>query len=75
MDMKQNQTFPHGTHSNLRPYFFYQNMVKYFNDFQNKQFFSFMTKMNPNNGNEKKSDVFPWDIFKTDTISFLAKKY
>ena len=25
-----------------------------------------MTKMNPNNGNETKSDIFPWDIFKSD---------
>ena len=27
---------------------------------------SFMTKMNPNNGNDTKSDIFPWDIFKSD---------
>ena len=26
-----------------------------------------MTKLNPNNGNETKSDSFPWDIFKSDT--------
>ena len=32
-----------------------------------------MTKVNPNNGNEKKSDIFPWDIFKSDTVSFLSK--
>ena len=24
-----------------------------------------MTKVNPNNGNETKSDIFPWDIFKS----------
>ena len=23
-----------------------------------------MTKVNPNNGNETKSDIFPWDVFK-----------
>ena len=34
-----------------------------------------MTKMNPNNGNETKSDIFTWDIFKSDTMSFLNKKY
>ena len=28
-----------------------------------------MTKVNPNNGNETKSDIFPWDIFKS-VISF-----
>ena len=32
-----------------------------------------MTKMSSNNGNETKSDIFPWDIFKFDKISFLSK--
>ena len=32
-----------------------------------------MTKVNPNNGNETKSDIFPWDIFKSETISFSLK--
>ena len=27
-----------------------------------------MTKVNPNNENETKSDIFPWDIFKSDII-------
>ena len=27
-----------------------------------------MTKVNPNNGNGTKSDVFPWNIFKSDII-------
>ena len=26
----------------------------------------------PSNGNETKSDIFPWDIFKSDTI-FIKK--
>ena len=34
-----------------------------------------MTKVNLNNGNETKSDIFPWDIFKSDIISFYIKKY
>ena len=34
-----------------------------------------MTKVKPNNGNETKSDVFLWDILKSDTISFFIKKY
>ena len=34
-----------------------------------------MTKVNLNNGNETKSDIFSWDIFKFETISFLIKKY
>ena len=34
-----------------------------------------MTKVNTSNGNETKSDIFPWDIFKSYAISFLIKKY
>ena len=34
-----------------------------------------MTKVNPNNGIEIKSDIFPQEIFKSDTISFFIKKY
>ena len=32
-----------------------------------------MTKVNANNGNETKSDIFPGDIFKSDFIYFLSK--
>ena len=32
-----------------------------------------MTKVNLNNTNETKPDIFPWDMFKSDSISFLAK--
>ena len=34
-----------------------------------------MTKVNPDNGNETKSDIFLWDIFKSDTTSLFNKKY
>ena len=34
-----------------------------------------MTKVNPNNGNETKSDIFPWDMFKSDAVSFFHQKY
>ena len=27
-----------------------------------------MTKVKPNNGSETKSDIFPWDIFKSDVM-------
>ena len=30
-----------------------------------------MTKVNQNNGNELKSDIFAWDIFKPGNISFF----
>ena len=32
-----------------------------------------MTKVKPNNGNETKSDVFSWDIFKSDSIFFFCQ--
>ena len=32
-----------------------------------------MTKLHPNNGNETKSDIFPWGIFKSDVITFYQK--
>ena len=33
-----------------------------------------MTKVKPNNGNVTKSDIFPLDKFKSDTLSFIIKK-
>ena len=29
-----------------------------------------MTKVKPHNRNETKSDIFPWEIFKSDIIFF-----
>ena len=34
-----------------------------------------MTKFNRKKRNETESDIFPWDIFKSDTISFFIKTY
>ena len=34
-----------------------------------------MAKVNVNNRTETKSDIFPWDIFKSDNISFFMKIY
>ena len=33
-----------------------------------------MTKVDPNNRNEIKSDIFPWDILKSGVIYFLYQK-
>ena len=32
-----------------------------------------MTKVNPNNENKTKSDIFLWDILKSDTLSSSSK--
>ena len=37
------------------------------------KYLSFMTKVNPNNENETKSDIFPWDIFKSGIIFIDSK--
>ena len=34
-----------------------------------------MTKVKHKNGNETRSGIFSWDIFKSDTMSFFNKKY
>ena len=71
MDMKQNQTFFHGKNSNLTPICFLTNYVKVLQWLLKLKFLNFTTKVNTNNGNETKWDIFPWDIFKSDTIAFL----
>ena len=44
----------------------------YKNKVSELELLSFMTKVNPDNGNETKSYISPWDIFKSD-IFFLSK--
>ena len=34
-----------------------------------------MTKVNPNNGNETKSDIFPWFKLKSENHFSLVAKY
>ena len=58
METKQNQTLFHGKYSNMTSCLFYQRTLKYFNVFSKSKFLSFMTKMNPNNGNEFKIKHF-----------------
>ena len=68
MEMKQNQTFFHDTYSNLTPYHFLSKNNEVFQWLSKSKFLSFMNKVNPNNGNETKSDIFSCDIFKSDII-------
>ena len=62
--MMTDQTSFHGTYLNLRVYLF--------NDFKNGNF-SFMTKVNPNSGNETKPDIFSSDVLKSDIIFIGCK--
>ena len=41
------------------PYLFYQKILKLFQWLSKSKFHSFMTKENPSNGNETKSEIFP----------------
>ena len=75
MEMKQNKTFFNGTYLNLTPYLYLSKNIEVFQWLSKSKFLSFMTKVNPNNGNETKSDIFPWDIFKSDTISFYFNDF
>ena len=53
MERKQNQTFCHGTNQFWHHSFSIKKGI---------------SKVNPNNENETKSDIFPRDIFKPDII-------
>ena len=58
MEIIPNQTFFHGTYSNLTPYIFLSRNIEAIQWLQESKFFSFMTEVNSNNGNETKSDIF-----------------
>ena len=66
--MKQNQTFFHGTYSNLMSNLLLSKNVEIFQCLLKSKFLSFMTKVNPNNASETKSDIFPRYIFKSEII-------
>ena len=72
MEMQQNQTLFHRTYSNLTPYLSLSKNIKIFQVLSKSKFLHFMTKVNPNNGIETKSDIFPWNIFKSDIIFYWS---
>ena len=61
-------------HEKHLPFFWHDLMgcPGYKNKVSELELLSFMTKVNPDNGNETKSYISPWDIFKSD-IFFLSK--
>ena len=74
MEMNQNQTSSHGTYSNLTPCLSLSRNIKILQWLSKLKFNSFITKVNPNNGNKTKSDILPRDIFKSDNYSFFLSK-
>ena len=56
--------------------FFFVSLIKrlkYFNRLSNSKLLSFMTKVNPDNGNETKSNTFSWEIFKSQIIFYWSQ--
>ena len=72
MEMEQNKTFFHGRYSNLTPYLFLSKNIQVFQRLSKSTFHRFKTKVNENNENEAKSDIFSRDIFKSDIIFHLS---
>ena len=72
IEMKQNQTFSHGTYSNVTPYLSLSKNIKIFQWLSKSKFVSFMTKVDQNIGIGAKSDFFSWDIFKSDSIFYWS---
>ena len=56
MEMKQSQTFFYGRYSNVTT--FLSKHIKVFKWLSQSKFFNFMAKVNSNNGNKTKSDLF-----------------
>ena len=75
MKMKENHRFFYGAYSNVTPYLSSSKNIKTCQWLSQLKFLSFMTKVNPNNENETKSDIFPMDIFQFGTVSFFIKIY
>ena len=74
MQMKQNQTFFHGTYSNLTSYFFLSKNIKVFPWLSKSKLLSFMTTMNPNNENETKNQTFSHGTCWSLTSFFIGHK-
>ena len=68
-----NQTFFERTYSNLTSFSFSKN-IKVLQWLLKSKCLFLMTKVNPNNGNETKSENFLWSLFKFDVIFSLTKK-
>ena len=66
--IKQSQTFLHETYSNLTSYLFLSKNIRVFQWLSKSKFLNSVTKVNTNNGNETKSDILSWDIFKSDIL-------
>ena len=80
MKVKQNQTFFHGIYLSSVEHIqtwrnsFLSKCIKVFQWLLKSKFLSFITKVNPNNWNETKSDIFPWNKFKSDIIFHWSQK-
>ena len=60
-------------HNQIWIYFFNIKSSQVFQWLSHLKFLSLKTKVKPNNENEIKSDIFPWNMFKSDVIFFISK--
>ena len=70
--VKTNQTLFDRTNSNLRSLFLIKKIV--FQWLLKLNSLGFMSRVNPNNRNETKPDIFSWDIFKSQIIFHCSQK-
>ena len=73
MEMKQSQIFFHGIYSNLTTYLFDQKNIKVSPWLSKSKFLSFMTKLNPKNGNEQ-NQIFFHGAYSNLTLFFIGCK-
>ena len=76
MEMKHYQTFFHETYLNLTAYIFLSKYIYIFQRLSKSEFLSFMTKVNPYNGNETMktySNLTPFFIRAYESVSMTFK--
>ena len=69
LPMKESDIFPREIVKSDLIHVFSSKSIKVFQLLSKSKFLNFRTSVNPNHGNETKSDMFSWGIFKSD-ISF-----
>ena len=71
--LSASMTFFHETYYNLTSYILLSKNIKVFQWLLKSKFLSFMTEVNSDNRNETNSDIFSWNIFRSDIILQWSK--
>ena len=73
MEMKENKKFFHGTYSNLTPHLFQRKILKYFNDFHNRNFSVLWLKLTQTM-EMKENQIFFHETHSNLTLLFIGQK-